>query len=158
MLLLPRSGPSDASGQPAVTQLVWKEPGCPRRAAKEKEFGKRLQRGIVLISFGLASLRTGTAQGVMERPWGTKAKSTRNNHVSLRSPKLRNMAMEQLLLRARQSELLSAEISGVACPAALPAHSVNRSHTKAMPTVCSKQVSDPPASYNHITQQEKIIL
>lgn len=35
-----------------------------------------------------------------------KAKSTRNNHVSLRSPELRNRDMEQLLLRAKQSELL----------------------------------------------------
>lgn len=77
----------------------------------------------------------------MERPWGRKAKSTRNNHVSLRSPELRNRDMEQLLLRAKQSELLFAEISAVACPAALSAHSVNRSYTKVIPTFCSKRES-----------------
>lgn len=107
--LLPKSGPGDANGQAAATQLLWREPGSPRRvggetspAVKEKQLGGAKQKpakGVCADFFWPhTSLRTGTAQHVMERPWGMKAESTRNNHVCLRSPELRNRDMEQLLL------------------------------------------------------------
>lgn len=63
--------------------------------------------------------------------------------------------IEQLLLKAKQSELLFAEISGVACPAASPAHSVN---TKVMPTVCSKQASDHRLPRITLPSKKNIIL
>lgn len=58
--------------------------------------------------------------------------------------------MEQLLLRAKQSELLFAEISGVACPAAPSAHCVNRSYMNSCP------LSAP--NRNQTDQLPKIIL